>query len=101
MLLENINIEIVTLSVAVFGLVLMMFILFVRNKENSQYELFPHHDKKLRQGQVKLQLVDMEEDEDDEDDVVTEVINTMDYHQVPKELIAEKARKLAAGNDQV
>lgn len=98
MLLENINIEIVTLSVAVFGLVLMLFILFVRNKENSQYELFPHHHKNLSQGQVKLQLVDMEEDEDD---VVTEVINTMDYHQVPKELIAEKARKLAEGNNQV
>lgn len=46
---------------------------------------------------MKLELVELE---DDEDDVVTEVINTMDYHQVPKELIAEKARKLAAGGNQ-
>lgn len=37
MLLENINIEIATLSAAVFGLVLMLFILFVRNKAENQY----------------------------------------------------------------
>lgn len=97
MLLENINIELATLSAAVFGLVLMLFILFVRNKAENQYEPFPASEKKVIKEPVKLELVELE---DDEDDVVTEVINTMDYHQVPKELIAEKARKLAAGGNQ-
>lgn len=81
------------------GLALLLLIGFIKNRGARNYKPYPLKEEiteEITPVPVKLELVELE---DDDTDVETEVINTMDYHQVPKALVAEKARKLAAGEN--
>ncbi len=93
MSLENVNIESVAMLAAMFGVLLLVIAMLMRSHQARQYQDRPKI-RKYRQENVKLELVAL-----DEEDVITEVINTLDYHQVPKSLLVEKARKLATGNN--
>ncbi len=93
MSLENLNVESVAVFAAIAGLILVLIAMLMSSRQARQYQDRPKI-RKYRQENVKLELVAL-----DEEDVITEVINTLDYHQVPKSLLVEKARKLATGGN--
>ena len=89
MSIEAISFETLALAAlsAVFMLTGLLFLLRAKRLSASGGD----SDNITTKGN-KLELVAL-----DEEEVITEVINTLDYHQVPKSLLVEKARKLAIG----
>ncbi len=48
----------------------------------------------------EIELTGLGYEDDDDDDEKTQMVNTLAYHQPPKHAIAEKARKLAEGENE-
>ena len=80
------------LSIA--GLVLFLTSVYAVNRirEARNYRPFP------KTAEERLRALQNARKTDYDDDEITEIINTMDYHQIPKQLIAEKAKRLAEGH---
>jgi len=96
--LSSLNLELLT-SAGV-GLVVFAFavICYLKVRKTNDYKPFPVYPANVEEITLQQVAKDMQDNTDvDNTDVDTEVINTMDYHQLPKELVAEKARRLASG----